>query len=228
MKIKSALILTFLAGFSTVLGTIPIFFRTSLKIVYMVFKIAFLTLTIVSIFELIPDGFNLLIRNYSLLTTIIIMIISFILGFLITKSLNKQIGEGDSIYRVGLLSMIAMIMHNIPEGIITYITATNDLKLGILITFSIMLHNIPEGLLIATPIYFSKKRRGLALFLTILSGMSEFLGAIISYLFLSKYINDSILGIIYVFTAGVMIYVSLFEIYPIIAKKETLKFASTI
>lgn len=217
MNITSAFILTFLAGISTVLGVIPIFFKVSKKVINLVFKISFLTLIIISIFELIPDSFRLINRHYNIIFSLIILFTLFYSGFLLTKLLDNKVGKGESkYYKIGIISMLAMIIHNIPEGIITYITTTNDLKLGILISLSIMLHNIPEGLLIATPIYYAKKKRGLALLLTFISGISEFLGALLSYLFLSNYITDLILGLIYAFTAGIMMCVALHEIYPVI------------
>lgn len=43
--------------------------------------------------------------------------------------------------------------------------------------------------------------------------MSEPLGAIISYLFLSKFITDTILGVIYSIIAGMMINISINELY---------------
>ena len=82
-----------------------------------------------------------------------------------------------------------------------------------------MLHNIPEGLLISIPIYKSTKKRGLALLLTSISGICEFAGSLLTYLFLYKYINNFILGIMYAFTAGIMITISIYEILPIIKKK---------
>ena len=42
--------------------------------------------------------------------------------------------------------MVAIVLHNIPEGIATFITSNNNLKLGITLTIAIALHNIPEGL----------------------------------------------------------------------------------
>lgn len=221
MNTKYAFFITFLAGISTLLGVIPIYFNIGKKTVLNAFKLSFLVLTIISIGELIPDGFKLILRHYNMYLSIIVLLLSFSSGFLLTKLLDKKVGEGiDEFYKVGLIAMFAMIMHNLPEGIITYITTSNDLRLGVLIAISIIFHNIPEGLLIALPIYQAKKNRGLALFLTLLSGMSEFLGAILSYLFLSKYITDLILGIIYIFTAGIMIYVALFELLPIIMKNR--------
>lgn len=212
-----AFLITFIAGLSTMLGVIPIYFKINNKHILNIFKISFLVLIIISIGELIPDGFILIHKNLNIIISILITILVFIIGFLLTKEIDNKVGEGtDRFYRVGIVSMFALVIHNLLEGIITYITSSNDLKLGILISISIIFHNIPEGLLIAVPIYKAKKRRGLALFLTLLSGMSEFLGAILSYLFLSNYITDLILGIIYILTSGIMIYVALIEILPVI------------
>lgn len=217
-----AFILTFIAGFSTMLGVIPIFFRINKNIILNAFRMSFIVLTGISLLELIPDGYRLIFRHFNVYTTIIIIIFTFLLGFTLTKIMDNKIGEGDSkYYKVGIISMIAMIVHNIPEGIITYITTTNDFKLGLLIAISIMLHNIPEGIIISLPIYYAKKKRGLALLLTFISSLSETIGALLSYLFLERYITDLSLGLIYVFTSGIMIYIALFELFPLITNKKT-------
>ena len=219
-----AFIITFIAGISTLIGVIPIYFKIKDKFILNVFKLSFLVLFIISLGELLPDGFKLILRYYDVFLAVLVTLLFFITGFLATKFIDNKIGEGSNLfYKVGIVSMIAMIIHNLLEGIITYITATNDFKLGILISISIIFHNIPEGLLIAIPIYKSKNKRGLALLLTLLSGMSEFMGAILSYLFLEHYINDFILGIIYIITAGIMIYVAFVEILSIILKFDANK-----
>lgn len=220
MNIIYAFLVTFLAGISTMLGVIPIYFKIGKNIVLNVFRVSIIVLTIVSLGELLPDGFRLIYRHFNLYITIIIILFTFFIGFILTKTIDHKVGKGiDSYYKVGIISMIAMILHNLPEGIITYITTTHDFKLGILIAISIMLHNIPEGLIIAIPIYYARKKRGLALLLTFISGMSELLGAVISYLFLQRYITDLGLGLIYALTAGIMIYIALFELYPILHRE---------
>ena len=105
--------------------------------------------------------------------------------------------------------MITIIIHNIPEGIATYITTTNNFKLGLLFSISIALHNIPEGISISIPIYYSTNNKRKAFIYTFISGISELFGALITYLFLSKYINDTILGALYSFIAGLMINISI-------------------
>ena len=219
MNIIYAFILTFLASISTILGVIPIFTHINDKFVLNTFKISFLTLVIVSLLELLPDSYILIHNYYNTFVTIIIIIIFYLLGKYLTKYLDNRIGEGDRLYKIGIISMICMIIHNVVEGIITYITSSNNLKLGILVAITIMLHNIPEGLLISIPIYKSTKKRGLALLLTFISSICEFIGSLLSYIFLYKYINNFILGIMYAFTAGIMITISLYEILPIIKKR---------
>ena len=109
--------------------------------------------------------------------------------------------------------MIVIMMHNIPEGIATFITTNNNIKLGITLTIAIALHNIPEGISIGIPIYYSTNSKLKAFIYTLISGISEPIGAIIAYLFLSKVVGDVSLGIIYSIIAGMMVNISINELY---------------
>ena len=80
---------------------------------------------------------------------------------------------------------------------------------------AITLHNIPEGISISVPLYYSTNSHKKAFIYTFISGFSEFLGAILSYLFLSKYINNYIMSIILSITSGIMIQISLYELLPL-------------
>jgi len=112
------------------------------------------------------------------------------------------------------------MMHNIPEGIITFLTTGNDLGLGIKVALAITLHNIPEGICIAVPIYYSTNSLWKAFKTTLISGLSEPIGAILAYLFLYKYITTEILNIIFILVAGIMITLALDEIL-----KESIKYS---
>lgn len=110
--------------------------------------------------------------------------------------------------------MIALIVHNIPEGIITFLTTTKDLHLGISLSFSIALHNIPEGISIFIPIYYGTKSKKKAFLYTFIAGFSEVIGALIAWLFLSKLVNDFFFSFIFAATAGIMLYISVKELIP--------------
>ena len=110
--------------------------------------------------------------------------------------------------------MIAIIIHNIPEGIATYIACTHNLKLGIPLAIAITLHNIPEGITISLPIYYAEKSRGKAILYTFISGLSEIFGALIAMMFLKNVMNDYIMGILLGIIAGIMLYIAIYELIP--------------
>ena len=126
--------------------------------------------------------------------------------------------------------MLAIIIHNLPEGIITFLTASINLKLGLSLAIAIMLHNIPEGISIAVPIYYSTKSRLKALFYTIIAAISEPLGALLAFLFLKNYITNFLLGIMLSLIAGIMSNISLYELFPesLKYKRKKLTIISTI
>ena len=125
-----------------------------------------------------------------------------------------KVSNNGNLFKVGILSMIAIILHNIPEGIVTFIVSNKSIMLGLPICLSIALHNIPEGISIAVPIYYSTKSKKKAIFYTFLAGLSEPIGAILTGLFLVNYVNDMILGMLFAFIAGIMIQISSYKLLP--------------
>lgn len=203
------------------LGSILVFFKFKNEdnIINKALSFAAGVMVTVSIFDLIPESFNLINTNYPKL---LLVLISINIGIIISMIIDKFLPNDDNLYRVGLISMIAIIMHNIPEGIATYLSCTHNIKLGITLTIAIALHNIPEGITISLPIYYSTKSKFKALLYTFISGVSEIIGAIIASLFL-KNITDSIMGLLLGIIAGIMVYISFYELLPTALKYRKLK-----
>lgn len=169
----------------------------------------------ISITDLIPSSFFNIMLNYSLITGILLILLSFILGMLAVLLINKMINNNtNSLYKLGILSMIALILHNFPEGIATFIGSVKDINLGLKLSFAIMLHNIPEGISIAVPIYYATGSKKKALYNTFLSGLAEPLGAFLAFIFLKNYVTDLMISIVLLFVAGIMITLSINEMLP--------------
>ena len=164
----------------------------------------------ISIFDLIPSSILNIISSYGLYYGIIISILIFLLGYLTIDMINKLININNNLYRIGILSMISLMIHNFPEGILVFMSAYSNFKLGIKMCISIMLHNIPEGISISLPIYYSGKSRGEALKMTLLSSIAEPLGALLSFLFFRRGVPTA--GIM-LFVSGLMISLSINDIY---------------
>ena len=226
-----AFILSFIAGISTLIGALIILFdkKRNSKIITISLSFAAGVMTCVSLTDLLPNCYNMILNNNSfipkLLLTLIFMIVGIIISMLIDKYLPSDYENKNNkdLYKIGIISMVAIIMHNIPEGIATFITTNNNLKLGITLTIAIALHNIPEGISIAIPIYYSTNNKIKALLYAFISGMSEILGSVLAYFILSKYINDYIMASLYAIIAGIMLHISFYELIPGAYKESTLK-----
>lgn len=170
----------------------------------------------VSLTDLIPESLNLITCNnyfYKIIISLIFVFFGIYLSLFLDKITSDKINN-KILYKTGILSMIVIIIHNVPEGIITFITAGNNIKLGISLAIAIALHNIPEGISISVPIYYSTGSKYRAIGYTFISALSEPLGAIITYLFLKKIINSFILGILFSIIAGIMLQISIFNLFP--------------
>ena len=131
----------------------------------------------------------------------------------------EHTGGEKALHRLGLLSALAIAVHNFPEGIATFIGALNDPEMGAGITFAISIHNIPEGIAVAIPIYYATKSKGKALLYATLSGLSEVVGAALC-LAITAIFGIELTGgspafpLVLSAVAGIMIYISLDELLP--------------
>ena len=107
------------------------------------------------------------------------------------------------------------MIHNIPEGMVTFVGTLKSVELGIILAIAIALHNIPEGIAVSIPIYSSTGSKKKAFFWSFLSGISEFVGALICGFILLPFINDFILGAMLAIVGGFMVYISLDELLPV-------------
>jgi len=121
----------------------------------------------------------------------------------------------DSLVKSSIFIFFGVFIHNFPEGMATFIGTLTQVKLGILLTIAIALHNIPEGIAVAVPIYACTLDKKKAFKWSFLSGMSEPLGAVLTWLILFPFINDNVLNAMLGAVGGIMVYISLDELLPV-------------
>ncbi len=223
---KVAFITTSLAGISTILGFFVLWIKNQENIVAKALGFSSGVLLFVSIFDLIPSSFSYFkksfISGFNILFCILFLLLGILLSTIMNESVQKRVGDSSSLYQIGILSMLAIILHNIPEGIITYLTTTMEYKAGIFLALSIACHNIPEGICIAIPIYYSTNSKWKAFKMVLLSALSEPLGALIAALFFQERLSDMMIAIFLALVAGIMISLALLDILPE-AKNYSLK-----
>jgi zinc transporter, ZIP family len=130
----------------------------------------------------------------------------------------KKEKESKKLMRTGILTALAIGIHNFPEGLATFVSALSDMNVAIPIAVAIAIHNIPEGISVSVPIYYATGDKKKAFTYSFLSGMSEPIGALVGYLFLRNIFTDITSGIIFAVIAGIMVFISFDELLP--AAKE--------
>ena len=114
--------------------------------------------------------------------------------------------------RSGILMLMAIGLHNIPEGLAIGAGGSHDFHLGSLLAIMIALHNIPEGMAIASPLLAGGINRGKVIFLTALSGAPTLLGGLIGLLI--GRISDLAIALSLSAAGGAMLYIVFGEIIP--------------
>ena len=225
---KSAFLITAISGLSTLLGLLFIFFpkNGNKKTIYLALAFASGVMAGVSILDLIPESINFLNNEFLFFKSIIMVILFTLLGIVMAYFTGKYIPDNNSVkgdktlFKLGFMSMLAIMMHNIPEGIVTFVATNAEVKLGIYLAIAIAMQNIPEGISIALPIYYGTKNKFLTFIYTFIASLSELLGALIAFIFLPPRINNLFMGIIFSVISGLMLQISLFELLPNALKEK--------
>ena len=246
--IISALILTLIAGAATGIGGALVLFKKKISSNFLAgaLGISAGVMIFISLAELFPEAQAEIsatgsIRHGEALTLLaffagmgIIMLIDFLVpeyenpheasGLSLGShtpavDMLNHTGNEKALHRLGIMSALAIAIHNFPEGIATFIGALNDPEMGAGITFAIAIHNIPEGIAVAIPIYYATKSKAKALLYATLSGFSELLGALLCMAVTGIFGMEltgggPIFPLILAAVAGIMIYISLDELLP--------------
>jgi len=79
---------------------------------------------------------------------------------------------------------------------------------------AVAIHNIPEGIAVSVPVFYATGSKKRAFKLSFLSGISEPVGAIAGYLLLMPIMTENVMGLLFCFVAGIMVFISLDELLP--------------
>lgn len=227
-----AFFVTMLAGLSTGIGSCIAFLTKHTNKKFLSISLGFSAgvMIYVSMIEIFVKAKDLLTVQLGLKMGNFITVVSFFGGMLLIALIDKVIPEEENphevksvedvdkkskkLMRMGLMSAIAIAIHNFPEGLATFVSALQDPSIAIPIVVAIALHNIPEGIAVSVPIYHATGSKSKAFRYSFLSGLAEPLGAFIGYMLLMPIMNDMVSGILFGFVAGIMVFISFDELLP--------------
>ena len=231
-----AFLLTALAGLSTGVGSAIAFLarHTNKRLLCLSLGFSAGVMIYVSMIELLGSARDSLNAELGPATGGWIVILSFFGGMLVVAMIDRLVPSYENphelhmleemsdearerdprLLRMGVLSALAIAIHNFPEGMATFAAALKDPALGVSIAVAIAIHNIPEGIAVSVPIFYATGNRKKAFTWSLLSGLAEPAGAIIGYLILMPFLNDKVFGVLFASVAGIMVFISFDELLP--------------
>ncbi len=230
-----AFVLTLIAGLSTGIGTLIAFLakRTNKKFLSVSLGFSAGVMIYVSMIEIFASAQNTLIIELGEKGGSWATVGGFFGGIIIAAVIDRFIPSDKNphevkcvecdevalkkqgnLMRTGLLTAVAISVHNFPEGLATFVSALQEPKLAIPIVAAIAIHNIPEGIAVSVPVYQATGSRRTAFRYSLLSGLAEPAGAVVGWLVLMPFMNNVVYGVIFAAVAGIMVFISFDELLP--------------
>ncbi|EEY69185.1 Zinc (Zn2)-Iron (Fe2) Permease (ZIP) Family [Phytophthora infestans T30-4] len=130
------------------------------------------------------------------------------------NALLEEMKVKEEYRRTGVLTGIAIAIHNFPEGLALFVSSLAGLRTGIVLSVGIILHNFPEGVAVAAPVYYATGSKVEAFKWTIISGFAQVLGAGIGWAAVSGGMSNSLKATLYALVAGMLVCITAKELLP--------------
>ena len=210
-------VLALLAGLATGIGGLIVFIVKEISQEMMAFLLAMAAgvMLLVSVLDL---WFGQALDNGFLPITL-----SFGVGISIVYGVSRYTTKGEDVaemskerklYKSGILTAIALAIHNFPEGLAMGVAVLESAQYGLVLMAAIALHNIPEGIAVAAPIQAGGGGRLKATLIAMATGFTEPLGALFALLVLGPILTPFMVGCSLAFVGGIMTVVAYKELIP--------------
>ena len=236
------LILTLVVGLFILLGSVfATKFKNNKRFTDFSISLAFGVIIALILFELLPETYEVLKEGLSLFRTILCIIVLILIGIFLLKVLDNFVPHheheahhdhkhkndnchNEHLHHIGLISALAVIIHNIIEGMSLYLVSSASIMSGLLMCIGIGFHNIPMGLVIASTLYNSNYSKKTTLKISLIVSLSTFVGGLI--MFILGGVPHLTEGILLGITLGMLIYIAFFELFHQIYHMESKKISN--
>ena len=226
--------LTLFAGLATGIGGLISVLQRSTTTRFLATSLGFSAgvMLYVSMMELLPQGIDHLRQDMGERPANWLAVGAFFVGIAVIGVIDRLVPEevnphepegaagkksgarGSAMMKTGVMTAMAISIHNFPEGFATCVSGLEDLTVALPVAVAIAIHNIPEGIAIGVPVREATGDRRKAFWWATLSGLAEPLGALVGFLLLMPLMGPLALGIIFPVVAGIMVFISLDELLP--------------
>ena len=181
-------------------------------------------LIFISAFDIVPEIFEIWSGTKLILAAVFVC-----LGVGVLMGLDHFVPDHDSaeveenMVHIGVMTVMALSLHNIVEGMSVYSISSASLSGGISLAIGVGLHNIPMGMLIYSTL--DKERQLKKRIVLSCAAFSTFIGGLLMYL-LGGFMSENVECGLICLALGMVVYIVFFELLPeVIHAKKWLRSA---
>lgn len=224
----TGLLLTFFVGLFIVIGSVlGIYSKENKRVTDMSVSIAFGVILGLIVLEILPESYEILNKELGTFRALVSIVILVLLGIVLLKMLDMFVPcheheehhehehknddcHNEHLHHIGIVSSVAIIIHNLIEGAGIYLISKGDTTSGMLLCLGVGLHNIPMGLVITTTLISSNIKKINAFLIIAAVTVSTFIGGLIVATIggISELTEGLLLGL----TLGMLVYILVFEL----------------
>ena len=229
------LLITFILGLFISAGAlIAVSLKQKNKIIDFSIGLALGVIGTLVVSDVIPE----IIENLGL-KNIFYFIISACLGFGILKILDHFIPDHDddgkvpkkelasNLQHIGIITSIALLLHNLIEGMTVYSIIINNLNLGISLMLGIGFHNVPLGMIIGGAFHQGREKPAKSILAIFIVSISTFIGGLILFICKVEKLSTFIVGLLLSITFGMLLYIIFIELIPRTRHSKNKKMSNT-
>lgn len=229
-KAKLGLLATLLLGIFILLGALlALLVKKKDKVADFSIGLALGVIGMLIVTDLLPE----IVENLKL-NHIYIFIICTVIGYFLLKLLDHFIPDHEeekmdkkerkeNLIHIGIITSLALVLHNIIEGSAVYSTFLTDNNLGVGVALGVGFHNIPLGMVIAATFYQSNENIWKTLSIIGLVSLSTFLGGLLMFFLNLNIISPLLLGTLLSLTLGMLLFIAISELLPRMKKSTDKK-----
>lgn len=225
------LLFTLILGIFILLGALIVFLtKNNDRFVQFSISLAFGVMVMLIALDLLPEAYEV-IDHGNIIYDVIYIGIGVIIGFLLLKLLDYFIPDHEDDHKtkddsdrnlkhIGLVSSIALVIHNIVEGMAIYLLISSDFKSGLLACIGVGLHNIPLGMVIASTFYKSNQNKKNTMIIMMGISLSTFIGGLFIHFIPLVSALDILESVSLTLTIGMLLYILIMELLPKIVNSK--------
>ena len=124
---------------------------------------------------------------------------------------HGHVGHQGSVLHISVATTIALVIHNVIEGMSVYSLSLESVTTALLLGLGIGVHNVPLGMIVYAGVRDGSRKSKVVMLA--LASLSTFLGGLLMWAMRSA-VDERVISFMVCLTIGLLLYIVIFELIP--------------